>query len=112
MTYGEIVVKEIESVELEKKLSAKEVFYLLDIRSEAEVVHGMLPSSAHLPMHLIPVRMNEFPKDREIVLYCRSGARSYHACMYLMQQGFNNVTNLKGGIIDWARNRFEIVAYA
>lgn len=110
-TCGEFVVKEIGSIELEKRLSEEDGFYLLDIRSEAEVVHGMLPNSDHLPMHLIPVRMNEFPKDREIVLYCRSGARSYHACMYLMQQGFNNVINLKGGIIDWARNRFEIVAY-
>ncbi|HXK57475.1 MAG TPA: rhodanese-like domain-containing protein [Gammaproteobacteria bacterium] len=105
------MVKEIESIELEKRLSEQNEFYLLDIRSEAEVVHGMLPNSAHLPMQLIPVRMNEFPKDKEIVLYCRSGARSYHACMYLMQQGFNNVINLKGGIIDWVRNRFEIVAY-
>jgi len=111
MRCGDSVVKEIESIELEKRLSEQNEFYLLDIRSEAEVVHGMLPNSAHLPMHLIPVRMNEFPKDKEIVLYCRSGARSYHACMYLMQQGFNNVINLKGGIIDWVRNRFEIVAY-
>ena len=62
-------------------------------------------------MHLIPLRMNEFPRDRDIVLYCRSGARSYHACLFLMQQGFENVINLKGGIIDWVRNRFEVVAY-
>ncbi len=105
------MVKEIGSVELELNLGSELSPYLLDIRSEAEVVHGMLPNSTHLPMHLIPVRMNEFPKDRDIVLYCRSGARSYHACLYLMQQGFDNVINLKGGIIDWARNRFEIVAY-
>ena len=105
------MVKEINSIELEQKLSSEEELCLLDIRSEAEVVHGMLPQSSHLPMHMIPVNMDQFPRDREIVLYCRSGARSYHACMYLMQQGFNNVINLKGGIIDWARNRFEIVAY-
>jgi rhodanese-related sulfurtransferase len=105
------VVKEIESVELERRLSTEEDVYLLDIRSEAEVVHGMLPNSSHLPMHLIPLRMNEFPKDREIIIYCRSGARSHHACKYLMQQGISNVINLKGGIIDWARNRFDIVAY-
>lgn len=105
------MVKEIESVDLEKKLSGDGQIVLFDIRSEAEVVHGMLPNSSHLPMHLIPLHMGEFPKDREIVLYCRSGARSYHACLYLMQQGFDNVVNLKGGIIDWARNRFDIVAY-
>jgi len=108
---GDVVVKEIDSVELERKLSAEEAVFLLDIRSEAEVVHGMLPNSAHLPMHLIPLNMDQFPRDREIVLYCRSGARSYHACLYLMQQGFNNVINLKGGIIDWVRNRFEIEAF-
>ena len=106
------MVKEINSTELNNRLSSDEGPYLLDIRSEAEVVHGMLPDSTHLPMHLIPLRMNDFPKDKEIVLYCRSGARSYHACMYLMQQGMQNVINLKGGIIDWARQGYQIVAYA
>ena len=105
------MVTEIDSTELKSRLSSDEGPYLLDIRSEAEVVHGMLPDSTHLPMHLIPLRMNDFPKDKEIVLYCRSGARSYHACMYLMQQGMQNVINLKGGIIDWARQGYQIVAY-
>jgi len=106
------VVKEINSTELNNRLSSDEGPYLLDIRSEAEVVHGMLPDSTHLPMHLIPLRMNDFPKDKEIVLYCRSGARSYHACMYLMQQGMQNVVNLKGGIIDWARHGYQVIAYS
>jgi len=106
------VVKEINSTELNNRLSSDEGPYLLDIRSEAEVVHGMLPDSTHLPMHLIPLRMNDFPKDKEIVLYCRSGARSHHACMYLMQQGMQNVINLKGGIIDWARHGYQVIAYS
>jgi rhodanese-related sulfurtransferase len=59
-------------------------------------------------MHLIPLRMNELPRDKAVVLYCRSGARSYHACAYLAQQGFDNVLNLRGGIISWARGGFEI----
>ena len=105
------MVNEIDSIQLSSKLTTDKELYLLDIRSDAEVVHGMLPNSTHLPMHLLPVRISEFPKDRDIILYCRSGARSYHACRYLMQQGFNNVINLKGGIIDWARNGFEIVAH-
>jgi rhodanese-related sulfurtransferase len=54
--------------------------------------------------------MSEFPKDKEIVIYCRSGARSYHACSYLMQQGYQNVTNLRGGIIAWARGGYQIAA--
>lgn len=104
------MVNEINAVELGGRLGSDNKPVLIDIRSEAEVMHGILPDSKHLPMHLIPLRMNEFPRDREVVLYCRSGARSYHACMYLMQQGFRNVVNLRGGIVDWARSGLEIVA--
>ena len=106
------MVNEIDSVQLEQKIAAGDEVYLLDIRTEAEVAHGMLPNSRHIPMHMIPTEMSSFPKDKEVVLYCRSGARSYHACMFLMQQGFSNVFNLRGGIIDWARNRFDIVPFA
>ena len=105
------VVTEIDSTELGRRMASGDDLLLLDIRSEAEVVHGMLPSSEHLPMQMIPARMHDFPRDRDVVLYCRSGARSYHACMYLMQQGFDNVINLKGGIIDWARKGQEILPY-
>jgi rhodanese-related sulfurtransferase len=45
-----------------------------------------------------------------VVLYCRSGARSYHACNFLGQQGVGNVINLRGGIIAWAREGYEIGA--
>ncbi|MEE9358569.1 rhodanese-like domain-containing protein [Candidatus Vondammii sp. HM_W22] len=106
------MVKEIDSKKLESRITAGEDLMLLDIRSETEVAHGMLPNSEHLPMHLLPTKMNEFPADKEIILYCQSGARSHHACMYLMQQGLQNVVNLRGGIIDWARSGFEIVAYS
>ena len=102
-------VQEISVDELRAKLDRDEDLMLLDIRSEAEVLQGVLPKSEHLPMHLIPVRARELPRDKDVVLYCRSGARSFHACAFLMQQGFRNVINLRGGIIDWARHGFEIV---
>lgn len=101
-------INEIDSSELKRRMDAGENITLLDIRSEAEVMQGVLPHSSHLPMHLIPLKMNDLPKDGEVVLYCRSGARSYHACAYLMQQGVENVVNLRGGIIDWARQGYEI----
>lgn len=101
-------IKEIDSSELKRRMDAGENITLLDIRSEAEVMQGILPHSEHLPMHLIPLKMQDLPKEGDVVLYCRSGARSYHACAYLMQQGVQNVINLRGGIIDWARNGFEI----
>jgi len=105
------VVKEIDSNQLEARLASDNNLYLLDIRSDAEVMHGMLPNSTHLPMQMIPASLTEFPRDRDIVLYCRSGVRSFHACTFLMQQGFDNVINLKGGIIDWARSGYKIVPF-
>ncbi|MES9903870.1 MAG: rhodanese-like domain-containing protein [Sedimenticola sp.] len=106
-----MLVKEIDSQELSGRVAAGDDLLLLDIRSEAEVAQGVLPNSEHLPMQLIPIKMNELPANRDVVLYCRSGARSYHACMFLMQQGIDNVINLRGGIIDWARSGNEIISY-
>jgi rhodanese-related sulfurtransferase len=103
-------VKEIEASELKARIDAGEPVALVDIRSDAEVAQGILPDSEHLAMHMIPLRMNDLPKDRDVILYCRSGARSYHACNFLNQQGIDNVINLRGGIIAWARQGFDIVA--
>lgn len=101
-------VKEIDSSELKKRLDAGGDIVLLDIRSDSEVQQGVLPNAEHLAMHLIPLKLQDLPKDKDIILYCRSGARSYHACAFLAQQGVDNAYNLRGGIIDWARNGYEI----
>mgnify|MGYP000969973853 CR=1 FL=1 len=105
-----MLVKEIEATELQSRLAAGDDIAIIDIRSDAEVAQGILPASEHLAMHMIPLRLNDLPKDKDIVLYCRSGARSYHACNFLHQQGVTNVLNLRGGIISWARQGYEIAA--
>ncbi len=103
-------VKEIDATALKARLDAGEDIALIDIRSDAEVAQGILPDSEHLAMHLIPLRMHDLPKDKDVILYCRSGARSYHACNFLGQQGVGNVINLHGGIIAWARLGYDIAA--
>jgi rhodanese-related sulfurtransferase len=103
-------VKEIDADELKSRIAGGDDVVLLDIRSDAEVAQGVLPEAEHLPMHLIPLRLHDLPKDKDVVLYCRSGARSYHACNFLGQQGVRNVVNLRGGIVAWARRGHEIVA--
>ena len=103
-------VNEITAEQLKARLDQGDDFQLLDIRSEPEVQQGVLPRSRHLPMHLIPLKLQDLPKDKDVVLYCRSGARSFHACAFLMQQGVRNVINLRGGILDWARCGYEIAS--
>lgn len=105
-------VKELDVSELKNRMDAGDDLLLLDIRSQAEVMQGVLPGSEHLPMHMIPLKLRDLPRDKDVVLYCRSGARSYHACAFLEQQGMSNVYNLRGGIIDWARHGYEIAAPA
>lgn len=105
-----MMVNEIDSATLHERLEQGEALELVDIRTPAEVAQASIPNATHLPMHLLPLRLGELPKDKEIVLYCRSGARSYHACTYLLQQGYDRVINLRGGIIAWARHGYEIKA--
>ncbi|MEJ2692238.1 MAG: rhodanese-like domain-containing protein [Candidatus Thiodiazotropha sp.] len=97
-------IKEIDAYELQTRIAEGDDFLLLDIRSAGEIAQGVLPGAEHLPMHLIPLRVSELPKERDLILYCHSGARSYHACAYLAQQGHENVINLSGGILAWARS--------
>ena len=102
------MIKEIDSESLHERLGRGDALLLVDIRTPGEVAQGAIPGALEMPMHLIPLRLPELPKDKDVVLYCRSGARSYQACAYLMQQGLTRVLNLRGGIIAWARHGYPI----
>jgi rhodanese-related sulfurtransferase len=103
-----VLIKEIDPYDLQSRIADGDKFVLLDIRSAGELAQGVLPDADHMPMHTIPLRINELPKDRDVILYCHSGARSYHACAYLAQQGYDNVINLRGGILGWARSGYQL----
>lgn len=105
-----MMIQEIDAGDLQSRIVGGDDFLLLDIRSAGELTQGVLPDATHLPMHQIPMRLNELPRDREVILYCHSGARSYHACAYLVQQGYEHVINLRGGILGWARSGYELAA--
>lgn len=102
------LVKEIEVTELAELKEKGNVIRVIDIRQPAELNSGIIPGSEALPMHIIPLRMSEFKQDETLIMVCRSGARSAQACMFLQQQGYGNVFNLRGGMIAWARNGLEI----
>ena len=102
------MVNEIDSPSLRQRLTDGEEMLLVDIRMPTEIAQGTIPDTLQMPMHLLPLRLSELPRDRDLVLYCRSGARSYQACAYMMQQGYHRVLNLRGGIIAWARHGYPI----
>lgn len=93
---------DIDVKELKRKIDAKEDFYLLDVREPNEYQIGKIPGSTLIPLGEVPQRYNEIPKDKDIVVHCKMGGRSAKAAAFLRQQGFKNVKNLKGGILDWS----------
>jgi rhodanese-related sulfurtransferase len=82
----------------------KDAIQVVDIRTEAEVSRGVIDGAIHIPMHLLPVKAQDLPQDKPVVLYCHSGARSAQACAFMASKGFNNMHNLTGGILAWARS--------
>ena len=88
--------------ELKKKIDAKDDFFLLDVREPNEYQIGRIPGSTLIPLGEVPQRVGEIPRDKEIIVHCKMGGRSAKAATFLRQQGFTNVKNLKGGILDWS----------
>ncbi|MFO8024695.1 rhodanese-like domain-containing protein [Thiohalophilus sp.] len=102
-------IKEIDASELAQWYAGKpEGFRIIDVREMNEINGGTVPGADPLPMATVPVRLNELEKDRELVVVCRSGARSAQVCMYLQQQGFDRVYNLRGGMIAWASSGQQV----
>ncbi len=98
-----MLIKEIDSQELAQWLQAENPPLLIDVRTPQEMAQASIPHGKPLPLSLLPLRFNEVPKHEKVVFYCRTGARSAQACLFMAQQGYDNVYNLHGGIVSWAR---------
>jgi rhodanese-related sulfurtransferase len=94
-------VHEVGALELKTKLASEEPPLLLDVREPYEWQDGGIPGAVQMPMNTVPQRMNELPRDREIVAYCEVGERSWLVADFLMRNGFSRVSNLGGGMIAW-----------
>ena len=94
-------VKTISVHRLSDKIKQKEDFILLDVREDSEVQISKISGSLHVPMNEIADNIFKLDNSQDIVVMCKSGVRSYNACQYLMQNGFDKVYNLEGGIINW-----------
>ncbi len=103
-------VKELDVKTLQSYFDEGKKIRLLDVRGIGEMAQGMIPNAEKLPLHTLPARLNEINVDEVTVLYCRSGARSAQGVGYMAQQGFENVYNLRGGIIAWAQNGMPLMS--
>lgn len=76
---------------------------VIDVREDKEFVEGHIINSIHIPLGNVQQRIDELKahSQKPIIVSCRSGARSNAACSMLRKNGFENVFNLKGGIMAW-----------
>lgn len=75
---------------------------LLDVRTAEELAVAALPGALHLPLHELPRRVAELPRDEPLVVLCHLGARSAQAVTFLRARGFAQAVNLDGGIDAWS----------
>jgi rhodanese-related sulfurtransferase len=80
----------------------------LDVRSQAEWNQGHIAKSLLIPLDDLPSQLDELPRDRDIVVVCRSGARSKEGAMILRQAGFSRVTCMTGGIQAWVAAGYPV----
>lgn len=96
-----VKIPEIPVEELKRRLDGGEDIFVLDVREPHEYqicnIHGHL-----IPLGDLPKRVHELDSSREIVVHCKSGARSAKAVDFLRQSGFKRASNLTGGILAWA----------
>jgi adenylyltransferase/sulfurtransferase len=94
-------MKTITVQELKALIDQNAEFQLVDVRESFEFEEVNLGGQL-IPLGEIPLRYAEISKDKQVIMQCRSGARSANAVSYLEQNyGFTNLYNLEGGILAW-----------
>lgn len=94
--------EDITPAQLSERLNAGETPLLVDVREIDEWNSGHLRGAQLISLRELPQKLDTLPRDREIVLYCRSGGRSALAKQLLKSAGFKSVRNMLGGMIRWA----------
>ena len=96
-------IPEMTSTELEERLKQEQPLVLVDVREPHEIQIADLPSVGQLriPVGQFLDRLKELDPGENLVIYCRSGARSGWAVQQLRERGYEKVWNLKGGVLSW-----------
>ena len=96
------------SVDEAAKLEQKDWFFL-DVREPSEWEEAHIPYATLIPLGELTARLSEIPKDRNIVVVCRSGNRSAVRRDLLLNSGFANVTSMAAGMNSWQARGYPVV---
>lgn len=82
--------------------------FVLDVREPYEWNEGHIPNATLIPLGTLPNQLASVPKDKPIVVICRSGNRSQSGRDILLKAGFTNVTSVNGGMLAWESARLPV----
>ena len=81
--------------------------FILDVRQPEEWQDYHIPNSTLIPLGELPNRLNEVPKDKDVIVVCRSGNRSQSGRDILLNAGYSSVSSMSGGVSQWRASGFE-----
>lgn len=102
------MVKSMDVNELHKRLGDDKNIVVVDVREQAEWDDAHIPGAIFLPLSQLEQRYTELPKDKALILQCRSGKRSLTAGYFLADKGYDDLTNLEGGILAWMDEGYDV----
>lgn len=82
--------------------------FVLDVRTVEEWNEFHAPNTTLIPLDQLMSRLNEVPRDRQVVVVCRSGNRSQQGRDILLQAGFEQVTSMTGGLNEWRASGYPV----
>jgi rhodanese-related sulfurtransferase len=108
--YSDSHYREVDS-QLAARLIADRQPFVLDVRTPSEFASGHIEGAVLIPVQALAQRLGELDevKERPVFVYCRSGNRSTVAARMLVDAGFDEVINLRRGIVEWEREGLPVV---
>jgi len=95
------IMESLDPQELRAKQQNGDDFVFLDVRSPKEFQEVRIPGATLIPLGVLRSRLNELPKDKEIIPFCKLSLRGYEAALILKAAGFEKVRYMEGGVLGW-----------
>lgn len=97
-------MEDLTQEEWQEQLAGDSNAVILDVRTDAEVIDGIIPNAIHIDIYKgkeFIDRLESLDRTKSYYVYCRSGNRSGQACRIMEELGFEHTYNLEGGILEW-----------
>lgn len=104
-------VKVFEICPTKTQFLIKKGALLVDVREKEEVAQLAydVPNIVNIPLSVFEEHYTEIPKDREVIIVCKAGVRSLRAAGFMVYHGYDNVINMKHGLIRWVQKGFPTI---